>query len=64
VGAPASVDVSRADELLEGEFTFTPADLSGTFKADRCDNMDLLATLYIQLEGLSAVVDTDTLATF
>ncbi len=59
VGAPAWVALDTADRHMRGRFSFAPTALSGSFEAERCDNLDLLAALYLRLAALSP--DDETL---
>ncbi|MDP2308034.1 MAG: hypothetical protein Q8P18_18560 [Pseudomonadota bacterium] len=56
IGAPAWVDVARKDTVLTGTFDFAPAEYAGTFRAQHCDNLDILTTLYTQL-AVFAIAD-------
>lgn len=61
IGAPAWVDVTRKDTELAGTFSFAPASLTGEFKAERCDNLDLLSDLYLRLAVLALTEDAEEL---
>jgi hypothetical protein len=60
VGEPAWVDIERADEWMTGSFSFSPTHLSGDFRAERCDDLDLLAELYLRLSSLQTGAVTST----
>lgn len=52
VAAPAWINVSERDDTLVGNFSFTPTELSGSFRAEPCDNQDLLDILLAQIVRL------------
>ena len=56
VGAPAWVDIGRKDTELHGTFDFAPAPYAGTFRAQFCDNLAFLGSVYTQL-ALYAIAD-------
>ncbi len=45
VDEPAEVVISREGDVLRGDFHFDNEDVSGTFRAKHCDNVDLLQLL-------------------
>lgn len=50
---PAWVRVTtRGDAHLAGQFSFTPTELSGTFRAEACDNGELLDAVIAQIVSL------------
>lgn len=56
IGAPAWVEVDRKDTELTGTFDFAPADYAGKFRAQPCDNLEILSSLYTQL-AVFAIAD-------
>ena len=52
VPAPAWINVREHGTTLSGDFSFTPTELSGSFRADKCDNSSLLDVLRVQIVTL------------
>jgi hypothetical protein len=53
VDTPAWVNIdAHEDGVFSGNFSFTPTELSGTFRAEPCDNRELLDALLAQVVQL------------
>lgn len=52
VDAPGSIEVTEEGSALDGSFTFTTSNVSGRFRAERCDNEDLYNQALAILQAL------------